>query len=193
MTEQAFSLMPFPSPNVPDINISGWLSHENPVITLHYALTGSIDEIFIPPPSAHPQRKGELWKATCFEFFLAIRDQLQYWEFNMSPSGDWNAYRMDAYRRIGFGEEASIQRLQFKVERETDRLTLDAEVDLSSIFRKFEHMEIGITAILQTKHGNETYWALTHPAPQPDFHLRESFILRLAAQTHPLGQSAPGD
>jgi hypothetical protein len=54
-------------------------------------------------------------------------------------------------------------------------------------------LEIGITAIIQTTDSYETYWALTHPAPFADFHLRESFILALAGQTLPAPQSAQGD
>jgi hypothetical protein len=110
----------------------------------------------------------------------------------MSPSGDWNVYRMDAYRRVGFREETSIQQLPFEVQREDHTLTVVTTINLSPIFQQNDNLEIGITAVIQTRDGKETYWALTHPAPQADFHLRESFILALAPQTHPLGQSAPG-
>ncbi len=111
MTECSFSLIPFTAPNIPSISITGKISLQNNIITLHYLLAGKIEEILLPTKSMNPTRKDELWKMTCFEFFLAIKDQPQYWEFNMSPSGDWNVYHMDAYRRIGFREETSIQRL----------------------------------------------------------------------------------
>ncbi len=116
---------------------------------------------------------------TCFEFFLAIQGQPQYWEFNMSPSGDWNVYCMNAYRRIGFGEETSIQRLQFEVRKETGLLILDATINLTPLLSEQQPLEVSVTAVIQTKDGDETYWALTHPAPQADFHLRESFICPL--------------
>ncbi len=183
MTKKSFSLIPFPSPNTPQVTITGTLERQNDILALHYSLTGNIGKIFFPPPSMYSGRKDELWKRTCFEFFLAIKDQQPYWEFNMSPSGDWNVYRMDAYRRAGFREEASIQRLQFEAEKSERFFTLDAAVDLSPIFHTVQGLEVGVTAILQTQDGNETYWALTHPAPQADFHRRESFILTLAGQT----------
>jgi hypothetical protein len=88
-----------------------------------------------------------------------------------------------------------IQQVQFQTRKEASTFVLNAVVDLSPIFQHgfdSDLLEIAITAIIQTKDGNETYWALTHPAPQADFHRRESFILELAAQTHPSGQSAPG-
>jgi hypothetical protein len=192
MNEQAFSLIPFPAPTIPHITITGSIARQDNVLALSYSLTGSIEEILLPSRSAQPSRKDELWKGTCFEFFLALKDQPQYWEFNMSPSGDWNVYRMDGYRRIGFRKEMSIQQLLFETRQETNSFTLQAWLNLSLIFELDDPLEVGITAIIQTKDGNETYWALTHPAPQADFHLRDSFILALAAQTHPSEQSAPG-
>ena len=193
MNRLSFSLVPFPASNIPNISITGEISLQNNITTLHYSLTGKIKDIFLPMTSANPSRKDELWKTTCFEFFLAIKDQPQYWEFNMSPAGNWNVYHMDAYRRNGFREEASIQQLQFEFAREANRFTLDAIVDLSPVILQARLLEVGITAIIQTTDGNVTYWALAHPALQADFHLRESFILGLAEQTHLLQQSALDD
>jgi hypothetical protein len=193
MKEQSSPLLAFPAPTIPDIHITGTIARRNNVLFLQHFLLGNTTEIDLPSPSGFPSRKHELWKATCFEFFLAITDQPQYWEFNLSPSGDWNIYHMDAYRRIGFREETSIQRLPFEAQRSTGQFTLNVAVDLSPILRPTDSLDVGITAVIHTKDGNETYWALTHPAPQADFHLRKGFILALAGQTHPLGQAAPGD
>lgn len=192
MTKQAFSLIPFPAPNIPDISIIGEIALQKNIVILHYSLEGKIDDILLPLASMNPGRKDELWKKTCFEFFLAIKDQPQYWEFNMSPSGDWNVYHMDAYRRVCFREEMSIQQLQFEVQQEPSCFTLDAVVDLNPIIQQSHSLDVGITAVIQTADGNETYWALTHPAPLADFHLRESFIPDLAEQTH-LAQQSPLD
>jgi len=120
-----------------------------------------------------------LWTATCFEFFLGIADHAQYWEFNMSCSGDWNVYSMDAYRRIGFREETAIQRLQLEVQDKTDCLLVDAIVDLNPVIQKEDLIQAGISSVIQTRDRIETYWALAHPSPQADFHLRESFTLQL--------------
>ena len=196
MTEQPFSLIPFPAQNIPDITITGKISLQNDLLVLHYSLLGKIGNVLLPAASASPRRKNELWKTTCFEFFLAIKDQPGYWEFNMSPSGDWNVYRMDAYRRAGFREETSIQRLQLEAKREAGMFVLSAAIDLNPIFQHgfaSQLLEAGITAIIQTKDGDETYWALAHPAPYADFHLRESFTLALAGETHLAQQPAPAD
>jgi hypothetical protein len=190
MIEHSFRLVPFKVPPIPAVSLRGKLSLKNHILTLHYSLAGEIEAILLPPASLVPGRKDELWKATCFEFFLAIQDQPGYWEFNMSPSGDWNVYRMDAYRRIGFREEAAISTLPFEFRQGSDRFFLDVAVDLSFLIPNEALLQMGIAAIIQTKDGGETYWALAHPAPEPDFHLRESFILALAEQTHPLERSA---
>lgn len=180
MTGRAFSLIPFPDPNIPDITIQGKILRQNNLITIHYALRGSLENIFLPSPSVNPTRKEELWKTTCFEFFLAAKDSPEYWEFNLSPSGDWNVYRMDAYRRIGFREETLIQRLQFETQKDKNGFLLAADVELKSMIRVEQILEVGITAVIQTRERSESYWALVHPAPEEDFHLRESFILAMA-------------
>jgi hypothetical protein len=192
MTGQSFSLTPFPVPNAPEITITGNISRQDNLLAWHYAVTGNTGDILLPSPSVHPSRKDELWKATCFEFFLAIKGQPQYWEFNMSSSGDWNVYCMDAYRRVGFREETLMQRLPFDVQNDAGVLTLNAAADLSPLVHQSQSLEIGITAVVKMKDGNETYWALAHPASYADFHSRASFILALAGQIHPLPQSAPG-
>lgn len=205
MTAYSFSLIPFATP-IPNISITGEISFQNNIITLHYSLVGKLEDILLASKSLDPSRKNELWSRTCFEFFLAIKDQPQYWEFNMSPSGDWNVYHMDAYRRIGFREETSLQRLPFEFRNarvaqssqrqhsrnESGMCTLDAVVDLNPILQPNQFLDIGITAVIQTTDGDETYWALAHPAPKADFHLRESFILGLAEPVPLSSQSAPG-
>jgi hypothetical protein len=192
MIERSFSLIPFPAATLPDISISGKVSLQENIATLHYSLTGKIEDILLPS-SANPSRKNDLWKSTCFEFFLAIRDQPQYWEFNLSPSGDWNVYHMDKYRRVGFREETLIQQLAFEVQKETAGIFLNVRADLTPLFQPGLVLEFGVTAIVQTPDGKETYWALRHPAPVADFHLRESFTLVLAEQTLLSRQSAPDD
>lgn len=180
MTEYSFSLIPFPAATIPEIQITGRVARNGNLLSILYSLTGDIDTILFPPVSKQPVRKDELWTSTCFEFFLALPSEPQYWEFNLSPSGDWNIYRMDAYRRVGFQEETSIQRLLFSVHHEAARVVVDATVDLSPIIDSDCHIQLGITSVIQSKDRTETYWALTHPNPQADFHLRESFTIELS-------------
>ena len=156
------------------------MSRRRNVLRVDYSLVGEIENILFPASSLRPTRKDELWRTTCLEFFFTIPDGPQYWEFNMSPSGDWNVYHMDAYRRVGVREETSIQQLPFAVQKDVDCLSLKVSVDLSPIIRQENIVQVGISSVIQTKDEIESYWALAHPNPQPDFHSRECFILVLA-------------
>ena len=193
MSGKSFSLIPFPGPNLPAVTIVGRISLQKDLLSIHYALEGRLEDVLLPPASRGPQRKDELWKATCFEFFLAIKDQPGYWEFNIAPSGDWNVYRMDAYRRMGFRVETRISQLRLQTQSQSNGYLLDAAVDLTPIIIPGQELQMGITAILQTKGAIETYWALAHPASKPDFHLRTSFILSLVEQIRPVEQFALDD
>ena len=50
------------------------------------------------PAAAEPERTDGLWEHSCFELFLLDPESGAYLEFNLSPSGQWAAYRFDAYR-----------------------------------------------------------------------------------------------
>ena len=173
----SFELVPYPASDLPKIQITGEIERKENRLFICYAITGEIDSILLPALSNDPARQDDLWKATCFEFFTAIKDQPQYWEFNMSPSGKWNVYAMDAYRQVNMREEAAFTQLPFEFKKTNNELTLDISVDLNPILEPAQVLQIGITTIIQTTDGNESYWALAHPGPHADFHLRESFIM----------------
>lgn len=175
---QSFKLIPFPPNDLPNIQITGEVNRAENQLSIHYAVSGVMDKILLPVP-ARAVRKDDLWKATCFEFFIALPRMPQYWEFNMSPSSEWNVYRMDAYRRIGFRKEGAIQQLPFEFKQGNDNLSLNISLDLTPILRPAQVIQLGITAIIQTRDGNESYWALAHLGQHADFHLRESFVLEL--------------
>lgn len=172
---KTFKLIPYPAQNIPSIETTGTVARINNQIALHYALHGEIDCILFPAPFSIPARKDDLWRATCFEFFIAIQDQPQYWEFNMSPSGNWNVYAMDAYRQINMREEPAFPQLPFEFRKTNDKVLLDISVDLNPILQLESALEIGVTTIIQTNDSNESYWALAHSGPHADFHLRDSF------------------
>lgn len=176
---QTFKLIPYPTDNLPKIDISGEIIRSGNKFLIRYEVNGEFDKILLSAKSSSPSRTDDLWKATCFEFFIAIPNQPEYWEFNMSPSGDWNVYKMDAYRRVGFREETAFTQLPFVLRRTENELSLDISVDLSPILRPQQKIQVGITTIIQSMDGGEFYWALAHPDRQADFHSRENFTLDL--------------
>ena len=179
MTEHHFSLVPFHDMALPEINIAGGILREQDFLTVHYSLSGKTEDILLPPATSHPGRRDELWLSTCFEFFLALQGQPQYWEFNISTSGHWNVYSIDAYRRIGFRVEMRIKDVALVIRKLEDGWAVTASVDLSPIIGSHIPIVAGIASVIQTSAGYKSYWALAHPGPQADFHSRESFILRI--------------
>ena len=53
------------------------------------------------------------------------------------------------------------------------------EVELDKLVPSDQDLKIGISAVIKTINNGVTFWALTHPGPQADFHLRDSFIVDL--------------
>jgi hypothetical protein len=191
--KETFSLTPFSSPELA-LKITGTIERHDRHLAIRYDLVGDLAEVVVPLEEGDGQstacfvrRKHELWKTTCFEFFLGVKHSDLYWEFNLSPAGHWNVYRFEGYR-YGMEEETALTTLPFKVEHQPEMLSLALDCDLSSIDAlPFSNqmapsdraLEVAITAVIESKSGEITYWALTHPGAEADFHRRDSFIIEL--------------
>ena len=181
MMQQIFDLRPFPDSNAPtDIRITPRVARESNLLTVRYSLKDSASLVAIPLMVDLPQRKNNLWQEMCFECFVAPKQGSanQYWEFNIAPSRHWNVYHFDAYRQ-GMKEESAFSALPFSVKREQESLTLEVEIDLEKIGLGNLAIQAGITAVVKLKNGEVSYWALAHRGKQPDFHLRESFVVEI--------------
>ncbi len=192
MKHQQFSLQPFPSSSPPsNLQLRGNISRQFDRLILHYQLCGNLADVALAEGAASltskrsaarcapfadtPVRKHELWQQTCFEFFLAIPDSPRYWEFNLSPSGDWNVYRFSDYRE-GMQEELAFTSLPFDIKTGSDCLSLDLDLDLRAIIPTAQALEIAITTVIKHRNGELTYWGLTHTGDEADFHRRDSFM-----------------
>jgi len=178
MSARSFALAPFFPDLQPALQITGHLARQGRALDLHYALQGPLSQVAIPAPAAAPARRHGLWQETCFEFFLGVKDNPAYWEFNLSPAGDWNVYRFSGYRQ-GLIEEPAWTHLPFGVQVRADSLRLDLEVDLAPLQPAGRPLELGLAAVIQLDDGALTYWALSHPGPRPDFHRRDGFLIEL--------------
>ena len=139
---------------------------------------GPLSQVVIPAAAEPPARRHGLWQETCFEFFLGVQDSPGYWEFNLSPAGDWNVYRFSGYRQ-GMAEEQAFSRLPFSAQIGEDSLRLALEVDLAGMVPAGPALEVGLATVVKLRDGAITYWALSHPGPRPDFHRRDGFIVVL--------------
>ncbi|NJL63137.1 MAG: DOMON-like domain-containing protein [Methylacidiphilales bacterium] len=161
------------------MKITGNLARNENLLIISFALTGNITEVEIPSPSDNPTRKNQLWEQTCFEFFIGIKNSPRYWEFNLSPTEDWNLYSFDGYRQ-GMQEETAFSTLPFSIYQSDDCFAIALDFDLSKIIPNEQVLDVAIASVIQSKNNQITYWALTHCAEEADFHQRSSFILDLA-------------
>ncbi|RJP18318.1 MAG: hypothetical protein C4529_12870 [Deltaproteobacteria bacterium] len=176
-----FTLVPFRGEeDRPDLAITGQAGRQAGLLSVRYAILGNLSELAIPAPEETPGRKNALWKGTCLELFIGTTGTEAYWEFNLSPGGDWNIYRFATYR-AGMREETAVSTLPFEVRAESDALRLSLDLDLATILPPGQAIEVGICAVLRTIAGGTSHWALAHHGPRPDFHRREGFGLNFPA------------
>jgi len=177
-----FTLVSFPGTSPGASRVSGRLARKGSDLLCRFEVD-AIAELEIPPSASESRRRDELWRETCLEMFLGRPGEPEYWEVNLSPAGHWNVFRFPDYRQ-GKVEEAAFSFLPFLVLPESDRMTVDAVLDLASLGLAEEDIEVGLAAVLLSKAGETHYHALAHPraaAGKPDFHHRDGWSLRLSA------------
>jgi hypothetical protein len=181
---QLFELQPF-QPVPLDLRMTGMIdrgasaAEQGTVnqLTISYRLAGDLRPVLIPPLTNHPQRLFELWTATCLEFFIAPLNEPHYWEFNMSPSGDWNVFRLDGYR-AGLRNEELVVALPLVVQQTATLLTLDLQLNLNQLVPPDQALAVAVTTVIQDRNGGFSYWALQHTGQTADFHRRTDFAIK---------------
>ena len=177
-----FSLKPFRDKGpVPDIEIAGSIARRVNMVSIGYTLRGDLLDLAIPAPVDVPERRDRLWEDTCLEFFLGVKGSTEYREFNLSPAGHWNVYRFSSYRE-GMREEPAIASLPFEVWSEPGALRLALDLDIGTIVPAGRAMDVAVCAVVKTRTGEFSHWALVHPGPRPDFHRRDGFKLDIPSE-----------
>jgi hypothetical protein len=174
-----FYLKPFQQEEISrEFRITGSINTYPGGLKLLYELIGPLNNLATPPFSGEPKRRDRLWEETCFELFLNMRGSDTYWEFNLSPSGDWNAYRFNAYRE-GMQEEQAIIEFPFRVQGSPGALEVILEFDAEKIIPPDQTVDAAVSAVLKSLNGRTTYWALAHHGMAPDFHRKDGFLIKL--------------
>jgi hypothetical protein len=174
-----FSLQPFRDRSqLPPLKLEGHIQRTHPQLSLTLTLSGNLETVEIPPPAATPRRKNQLWKTTCFEFFLGLIHSPSYWEFNLSPTGDWNVYHFASYRQ-GMQAENTFSTLPFTITAQSKKLTVNLETSLEPLIPIEQKLDIAIATVVSFKDKKISYWALNHCSSEADFHRRESFTIQL--------------
>ena len=135
---------------------------------------GAPAERFVIPKVSEPWRADELWRTTCFEAFLRPVGAEPYREWNFAPSGNWAAYDFSRHRedmaRADVGAPPYI-----RMEDNFTWWTVGATIAVDAS----EKWQLGLSAVLEEKDGTKSYWALAHPAEQPDVHHPDCFAAQL--------------
>jgi len=159
-------------------------------LVLRFQLDGCLDRLAIPP-MREPERRDELWRHTCFEVFVRRPGESGYAEFNLSPSGEWAAYRFDAYRSRTRELEV-VQAPTAEIRRSEGRL--DVALCIAPVpepWSRAEALRVAASAVVEDADGALAYWALAHPAGAPDFHHAVGFVLELGTAEGDAGSCGP--
>ncbi len=143
-------------------------------VLISFELHGAVDSIRWPTSESSPARMDQLWQHTCFECFWAsaTTPQAPYTEINCSPNGNWNAYSFTSYRE-GISPDPNIEVHLKNWESESNRAHFQIQI---SSAKNLSMTTVGLTAVIELLSGEKTYWSLSHPGPQPDFHNKEGWI-----------------
>ena len=150
------------------------------VLSVTYKLKGVVEQLRSPSDGSARRADG-LWQHTCFELFIGANNAAEYYEFNLSPSGEWQAYEFRSYRDGGPLQADGLEP-RIAVQRGADTLELSAVLSLEFLpgIKSGLCLRLGLAAVVEDGRGQLSYWALKHPPGKPDFHHAEAFALELA-------------
>lgn len=172
-------LTPHPGLPHPPLDIGVKLSLVgSDVLKFDYVVAGPIADLLFPA-KADPERTDNLWQHSCFEAFIGAAEGTAYVEYNFAPSSEWAAYRFDAYRE-GMAPAHDLPAPRIFVEQHDRRFTQTVFVEASAL-KRVGWGTIALSAVIETRDGAKSYWALQHPPGKPDFHHPDCFALKLPA------------
>ena len=165
-----------------DLFLNAEVSRSETTLSIVYTLSGDLSSVVIPPVGQGRERRDRLWEKTCFEFFIMQGEKPSktspYWEFNLSPTGDWNVFALSGYRD-GLKEETAFSAMPFTIQTASTELQLEISVDIDPLLLTTEPLFLGMSAVILLAQEQETFWAVAHPSSEADFHHPDSFVIRL--------------
>lgn len=154
-------------------------------LRVEYRLEGDLSRLVVSG-TVGAQRVDNLWKTTCLELFVAAEGEA-YAEFNLAPGGAWAAYVFERYRTGG--RDAPVPAPEVDWQMGARAWQVQARLILpASLCDRLRPLHAGLCAVIEWRgdespdkaagSGQLSYWAAHHAASRPDFHARESFILK---------------
>ena len=170
------SLIPFPGGvGSSDFSIDVVVERKPHELQAIFQVKGKIADLKIPSVASRPARKDFLWEHTCFEIFLSETSQSRYEEWNLSPSGDWAHYEFESYRKAS----STVNELEAYEIAWMPLSPQEAQLVATLPVSQKGALDLGLSAVLELRSGQKTYWALGHPQAKPDFHQRAYFKARI--------------
>lgn len=151
-------------------------------LLLSFLPAGKIEDILWPgnEPSGweHWERADELWKHSCFEAFASVDNERAYFETNFNTAGQWAAYGFYDYRQgMRPAHDLEIVRANWRIRKNQAELHVRLRPPSAYLDTSWR---LGLSAVIESKDGTKSYWALHHPDPdKPDFHHPDCFTLEL--------------
>jgi hypothetical protein len=152
-----------------EARVVSWDAHW---LRLRWRIEGA--ERVIVPAFAGKGRADDLWKTTCFEFFLRRPGDETYVELNLSPSERWNAYDLTSYR-------AGMAPRPMPHEPTCTARVGQSMTAVPSAGLPPHPWRYGLSAVIEEEGGTISYWAIAHPEGKADFHAPACFAGELAA------------
>ncbi len=140
-------------------------------LVCNFFVKGEMSTLDLTTPKSENKRLDNLWKFTCFEFFLKNKKQKSYIEFNANLSSQWNLYHFDDYR-IGMKEHQYDYNPKVYHHLEKDSLSIDISLPFFDDSYNFGTL----TCILIDNTGKQNFFAPMHADLKPNFHDQKSFI-----------------
>ncbi len=142
-------------------------------ISLHFKIIGTLKNYQFPQRDK-PKRANELWKATCFELFLANSKTKTYYEINISAILHWNIYRLETYRAEP--KELIVSSKPFIMVKEDEQsYEIDFELECKELdLTEFDQYNLAV--ILLNKQNERDFWAVNPVGDSLDFHDRGGFV-----------------
>jgi hypothetical protein len=157
--------------------IEATLARDDRGLWLSYALTGDLEALHIASPGQGEFADG-LWKHTCFEAFLKPEGGAAYVELNLAPSRCWAAYGFRDTRQPTDWRPTGAPVIDIARAGRTLRLTAQVPASMLGPAADAPVVLLGLSAVVETRDGDLSYWALHHVAGSPDFHHPDAFALR---------------
>lgn len=168
-----YQLKPFAPNKMFSVNCD--LNVQDSLLMVKFTVSGELNRLCIPEISEKPKRTDNLWQHTCFETFIKINSATKYYEFNVSPSGDWAVYSFSDYRK-NMKPTEDIKAIKINTSRDAKNLKCSYSIDKKNLGLTGNKTEIGLCCVLETDNKEISYWAIQHQKEKPDFHLASNFI-----------------